>query len=213
MRKAIAALAILVILGAGADLATRKVAEGQIAEHVEARSGPDASAHARIRSFPFLARLLLAGDVEGVDLRVDRSLAGPLTVTSVEIDLHGVHVDRNRLLAGRKVDITAIDSGTMTMTLDGAALTDLARQELRIGGRRLEARVAGQAVTVTPSLEAGGQLALGASPLPVVRVRLPRSGLIPCDATSVRATGGRLVLTCPFHHVPPVLLRAADAAS
>jgi len=209
VRKILVAVAIIVIIGTGGDLVARKVAEDQLASRVEQRSGPDASAHARIRSFPFVARLLAAADVDGIDVRVDRSLAGALALTSVELDLRGVHVDRHRLLSARRVDITAIDGGTLKATLDGAALSGLAHQRLDIVGTRLEAHVGGEAVTVTPSLEAGGRLVLGAEGLPAVPVRLPRSGLVPCDATSVAVGNGRLVLSCTFRQVPPVLLSPA----
>ena len=51
---------------------------------------------------------------------------------------------------------------------------------------------------VTPSLEAGGRLVLGAEGLPAVPVRLPRSGLVPCDASDATnpdkdCCGGRCV--------------------
>ena len=54
---------VVVVGGLGLDVAAKKYAEGQLASRAESRASGQASASARISSFPFVGRVLLSGEV------------------------------------------------------------------------------------------------------------------------------------------------------
>jgi hypothetical protein len=203
-------VAVVLVGGLGLDVAAKKYAEGQLASKAESRAGGQASASARISSFPFVGRALVSGEVSEVDLRMSRVVAEGVTMASLDIDLHGMRIDRNKLLSSRKVEVTAISVGTVTAAFDAAGLSQLAHVPVDIVDGAVQVHVAGRVVSATPSIDAAGTLSLQLGALPAVRARLPRSGLAPCAASSSRVKGGRLEVSCTIHDVPPALLRAAQ---
>ena len=211
LRRLLLPLVLAVVVGGlGLDVAAKKWAEGQLASKAEDRAGGQATASARISSFPFVGKVLLSGEVSEVDLRMSRVVAEGVALASLDIDVHGVGIDRNKLLSSRKVEVTAISEGTVTVGLDAAGLSQLAHVPVEIAGGAVQVRVAGRMVSATPSIDAAGTLSLRLGALPAVRVRLPKSSLAPCAASSSRVTGGRIEVSCTIHDVPPALLRAAQ---
>ena len=201
---------VVIVGGLGLDVAAKKYAEGQLASKAEDRAGGQATAAAHISSFPFVAKVLLSGEVSEVDLRMSRVTAEGVALASLDIDLHGVRIDRDKLLSSRKVEVTGISEGTVTAGFDAAGLSQLAHVPVDIADGKVQVHAAGRVVSATPSIDAAGMLSLSLGALPAVRVRLPKSDLAPCAASSVRATGGRLEVSCTIHDVPPALLRAAQ---
>ena len=212
MRKLVVVLVVLAVLGAGADVVIRKAAEGQVADRTESAAGSRASASAHISSFPFVLRLVAAGSVPRIDVRADRPVAGSVALAWIDVDLHGVRLDKHRLLSDHKAEITKVSSGTLTVAIDGPALSQLAHTDVKVGGGQIEVTVAGHTVRATPVVDGKGGLGLQVESLPTVPIRLPSSSLIPCQATSVQVSGDVVELSCPFTEVPPALLRAATAA-
>ena len=110
-RLLIVLVVVLVVLGillVGADFAAKAYATNQLRDRAEAAVRAATSSSASITSFPFLGRLLIAGSVQEVRVQVGPAAAGRLTFASVAVDLHDVHVDRNRLIRQREVRLTGI---------------------------------------------------------------------------------------------------------
>ena len=213
MRKLVLVFVVLALVLAAADVAAKKAAEGQIAKKAASSSGPDATGSASISSFPFVGRLLAAGSVPDIDVRVNRAVAGGITLAWVEVDLRGVHLDKQRFLSDRKAEITRISSGTLTVALDSAAMSAIAKTSVQVANGQIEITIAGRTVQATPSVDGHGELRLQIDPLPSFPLRLPTSSMVPCSATRVQVEGGVVKLMCSFSQVPPALLRAAQRAA
>jgi hypothetical protein len=211
-RKLLVIALVLVALAAAADVLVKKAAEGQIADKARSQSGAQAAADAHNTSFPFIGRLLVSGHVPEIDVRVERPVAGSVTLASVAVDLADVHLDKHRLLSDHKAEITGIGSGKLVVDIDGPALTTLAHVDVQVGDGQIQVSVRGHTLQATPGVDGKGQLTLQLEGLPAVPIKLPKSDLVPCQATTVQVRGNVVELGCPFSEVPPALLRAAQAA-
>lgn len=184
MRKLLALL-ILTALALAADVVAKERAEAAITARV-ASSLPEGSAvSVQLRSFPFLARLAVTGEVAAVDVIAQDVPAGPLRFSRVATHLTDVRLDRSQLL-DRRIAINGIDEGSV------AAIVER---------RELEALLPGD-LTLPPQLTLSqGALLVGAA-----RVDIPLVPLVPCvsDAEIVRAS---VRFTCRFERLP-VALRA-----
>lgn len=208
MRRLVALSAVLV-LAAAADQGARVLAEAQLADRARRAAdgaGGGAQARASIASFPFLGRLAVSGSIARVRVRVERSLAGPLRLAAVEVDARGVKLDRSRLLAGR-VEMEGIDAGTVSVELDGPALSEALKVPVTVAGGRVATRVRGVGVSARPEVDADGSLVLRVAGVPGLTVPLDRVPLAPCAATSVAVAGDRVRLSCRMDRLPPVLRR------
>lgn len=141
---------------------------------------------ATIDSFPFLARLLVSGEVQEIRVHQEAVEANGIRFSTIDVELHGVRVDRGRLLRSRQVDVTGIDRGTVTAVIGLAEIARLAGQALT-GGIRLE----------------DGALVIGD-----VRLDLAGAPLLPC-ASGLRFQGASVVVTCRLDDPPAELLREA----
>lgn len=201
----------LVTLGLGAvllvvvDQGTRLVAESQLAARAgRAAGGPD-SAEASITSFPFLVRLLTAGSVPRVEVRVTGASAGPLRLAAVEVRADGVALDRGALLSG-DVRLEEIDHGLVAVELDGRSLAEAIHLPVTI--RDGQVRVGAGRLAVTAGVEVHrGSLVLRLVGLRALTVPVVRTPLVPCAATSVSVEGDRVRLSCEVDRLPAVLRR------
>jgi hypothetical protein len=173
------------VLGAGADVVARGVAEDELTSRVH-HAIPGASegtTTASIDSFPFLGRLVATGRVDGVTVHQEGVTARGIRFTAIDVDLEGVHIDRGALARHRRVELTGIDRGTVTATVGLGEL-------LRLAG----------------SAAAGGvRLDLGVLFIGDVRLDLAGAPLLPC-VTSLRFEGAAVALTCRLHDPPVELL-------
>lgn len=186
MVKLLAVVLVVVLLGAAADVAARRFAERQLTSRVRDAIGDAGPTDAEIHSVPFLGRLLVAGDVARVRVHQEDVAANGLTFSTVDVDLHGVRIDRSQLLRRRRVELTGIDSGTVTAVIGSTEVV----------------RIAGRALLGDVHLD-HGVLVVGG-----VRLDLAGAPLLPC-ATRVRVAGLSLVVTCTLREVPKELLRDA----
>src|SRR3954466_6116330 len=108
MRRLLIALAIVVVLLVIGDFVAKGIATAELQDRTQAAVRGATSSSASISSFPFVARLLMFGSVHEVEVGVGPVRAGRLTFSSVGVDLHDVHVDRDRLINDRKVQLTSI---------------------------------------------------------------------------------------------------------
>jgi len=204
VRRLLIALAILIVVLVIGDFVAKAYAETQLQDRAENAVRGATSASTSISSFPFVARLLLAGSVQEVHARVSPVAAGRVTFTSVSVDLHDVHVDRNRLINDRQVQLTGLGSGTVTAELTDAEISRLAGVPVTFRPGRVTVSAAGVDVSATVQVT-NGSMSFGGVRLPI-KFRIQRAPLFPCDATSAIVKQGAVDLSCTVHDVPPELV-------
>ncbi len=203
MRRLLLALAIVVVLLVVGDFVAKAYATSQVRARAR-RAVPSAtSVTASITSFPFTGRLLVAGQVQEFKVRVSPVTAGRVTFAFVSVDLHDVHVDRNRLINDRQVALTGLGTGTATVELTDTEISRLAGTRIMFSPGRVRVGTAGVDVAATVQMT-NGSLSFGGLRLPV-SFRVPRAPLAPCDATDGVIKQGAVDLTCTTHRVPPEL--------
>ena len=201
MRKLLIVLAIVVVVLVAGDFVAKAYASSQLRDRAQRAVRGATSASSSISSFPFTGRLLVAGQVQNVHVRVSPVAAGRVTFSSVSVDLHDVHVDRNRLINDQQVQLT---SGTVTAELSDVEVSRLAGTPITFRPGRVTVSAAG--VDVAASVQAtDGSLSFGGLRLPI-KFRVPRAPLFPCDATGAVVKQGAVDLSCTVHDVPPELV-------
>ena len=204
MRKLLIGLAIVVVVLVAGDFVAKAYASSQLRDRAQRAVRGATSASSSISSFPFTGRLLVAGQVQNVHVRVSPVAAGRVTFSSVSVDLHDVHVDRNRLINDQQVQLTSLGSGTVTAELSDVEVSRLAGTPITFRPGRVTVSAAG--VDVAASVQAtDGSLSFGGLRLPI-RFRVPRAPLFPCDATRAVVKQGAVDLSCTVHDVPPELV-------
>ena len=197
-------LAFIAGLLVAADVGARSVAESQIRDRVVVAAGPAGETAARISSFPFLLRLFTAGDVSRIRVSADDVTVEDLTLARVALDLHGVTLDRDRLLSEQKVVLTALDRGTATAEVTAAQLSERLGVAVTLESGRARVRVGGQTVTATASI-ADNRLRLTVAGFDVPTLRIPRLPLLPCVA-GAEILPGRIRMTCSVDRIPAELV-------
>ena len=197
-------LAVLAGLVVAADVGARSVAESQIRDRVVIAAGPAGETTARIDSFPFLPRLLTAGDVSRIRVSAADVTVEDLTLARVSLDLHGVTLDRGRLLSEQTVVLSALDRGTATAEVTADQLSERLGIAVTLESGRARVRVAGQTVTATASLS-DNRLRLTVSGFDFPTLPIPRLPLLPCVADA-EILPGRIRMTCSVDQIPAELV-------
>jgi hypothetical protein len=187
-----------------ADVAARAVAETQLRDRVAVEAGSAGPTTARIDSFPFLGRLLSAGDVSRIRVASADVTVEGLTLARVAVDLRGVRIDRDRLVSEQKVVLSDLESGTATAEVTAEQLSERLGVDVTLEAGRARVRVAGQSVTATASVS-DNVLRLVVSGVNVPALRIPRLPLLPCVADA-EILPGRIRLTCSVDEVPAELV-------
>jgi hypothetical protein len=131
-------------------------------------------------------------------------VAGRVTFASISVDLHDVHVDRNRLINDQQVQLTGLGSGTVTAELTDVEVSRLAGTRVTFAPGRVMVSAAGVDVAARVQVT-NGSMSFGGLRLPI-QLRIPRAPLFPCDATSADVKEGAVDLSCTVHDVPPELV-------
>jgi hypothetical protein len=187
-----------------ADIGARTVAESQISDRVVIAAGPAGKTSARIDSFPFLGRLLTSGEVSRLRVAAADVTVEELTMARLALDLHGVTLDRDRLLSEQKVVLSALNRGTATAEVTAEQISERLGVTVTLEPGRARVRVAGQTVTANASVT-DNTLRLSVSGLSVPALRIPRLPLLPCVADA-EILAGRVRLTCSVDQVPAELV-------
>jgi hypothetical protein len=204
VRRLLIALAILLVVLVVGDFVAKAYATSQLRDRAERAVRGATSSTTSISSFPFTGRLLLAGSVPKVDVRVGPVVAGRVTFASISVELRDVHVDRNRLINDQQVQLTGLSSGTVTAELTDIEVSHLAGTRVVLAPGRVTVSAAG--VDVAASVQVtNGSMSFGGLRLPI-QLRIPRAPLFPCDATSAVVKEGAVDLSCTVHDVPPELV-------
>lgn len=202
---------MVVLLLGGGDVAAKQYAQHQIEQRAQIQAGDGATAKAAIHSFPFVGRLLVTGSAGDLDLRVHHVVAQAVTFSTVRVQLYDVHVDKGKLLGQRKVELTSIRKGVVTVGIDQAELTKRVGFPVTVSGGKVSVDVRGQTVVAVPSV-VNGSLRLQLGPLPALTVPIPKTDLIACQVATVVLNGGEVRLSCETDNIPPALLKAASRA-
>lgn len=200
-------LLLVLVLLAVADVTARTVAQDELADRLHAAVPGATATGAEIRSFPFLPRLALAGDVPEVDARVHGVTVRGLTFDVIQVDLHGVQLDRDQLVRDRRVVLEGIERGRVRAEVTDTALSEVLGVPVTLEDGRATVTVAGRQVGATLAVR-DNRLVVGG-----VGVSLPGldlvAPLLPCVANA-DVEPGRVVLSCDFTEVPRELLVSAQ---
>lgn len=182
MKAVLALLVLVVVVVVGVEWAAPRLLADRVEQRANARLGEAATVEAHVGTFPFVPRLLADNRVRRVTMTLEEIAGRTVTFGSASAQLRGIVLDRQKLFAG-EVEVTAIDSGTVTVSLDQKARN-----------------TAGELLPDTVDL---AQLSQGQS----VPLALPPQ-VMPCTPRVQRADNGAH-LSCEFTRVPPALVRAA----
>lgn len=204
-------LGVLAALGVAVDVGAKSYAQSELESRARAEGA--ASASADIDSFPFVGKLLAAGAAGDITLSMRDVATENVTFSTVVLALSDVKLDKGKLFS-RKVEITDIDKGTITVGFDAAALGKRLGMPVEIDDGTVSVTVAGRVVAATPSVTAEGSIRLtataGAPGAPSLNVPIPQTRLVSCRVSRVKVDDGVLEASCDINEVPPALLRAAQ---
>lgn len=185
-------------------MGSRVVAESQLRDRVVEAARPGGGASAKIRSFPFLGRLLASGSVSRVQVSVADVTVQDVAFARLSVDLHDVVFDRQSFVADRTVELRSIGRGTGVAEVTAAELSRLVGVPVTLEAGRARVSVAGQLVTATATVR-DNTLRMAVAGVNVPPLRIPKLPLVPC-ATNVAILPGRLRLTCDLDQVPVELV-------
>jgi hypothetical protein len=203
VRKLLIAVAIIVVLLVVGDVVAKAYATDQLKNRAKRAVRGATAATASISSFPFTGRLLVAGQVPEVRVRVGPVVAGRVTFAFVAVDLHDVRVNRNRLINDRKVQLTGLGSGTVTAELTDVEISRLAGTHIRFSPGHVTVSAAGIDATASVQIT-DGSMSFAGLHIPL-KFRIPHAPLFPCDATSAVVKQGAVDVSCTVHQVPSEL--------
>lgn len=204
MRKLLVLAVVLGLLVAG-DLAVRTVAESQLRDRVVASASPAGGTSARIRSFPFVGRLLTSGRVSRIEVSTAEVTVEGVTFARVALDLRGVTFDRDALVSKQEVRLVSLDRGTASAEVTQAELSERLGVAVTLTAGRAQVRIGGQTVTAGASVNDDVlQLTVAGQSLP--RLRIPKPRMLPCVG-DVEIVPGRVRFTCTLDRLPDELVQ------
>lgn len=207
------ALAVVLTLGLGADVAARSFVEGKVDERAREEAPAGSRVDASVGSFPFLPSLLLTGTVSKASVHLENIAAGVLVFAQVDLELRGVRIDRSYLIQEGKARIHRIDKGVVSAEITAEAIEKILRVPVRMAQGTITLTVAGREIPVTPKVSATGQLTLEGNGLSrVFSLKIPKTDYVPCVG-QVTILAGRMRLSCEIDEVPPALIDAAQEAA
>ena len=206
-------LAVIAGLLVAGDVAARRYATGQLNDRISASTPGASGVHSRIRSFPFLGRLLVNGDIAEVGTHVDQLIvAAGITFTNLDVDLRRVDLDRHAALFDRQVQLKRVGRGTASVELTAPALSSALGRPVRVSGGTIIVSVLGSSgVRATVAVSASQRLEVRVSGLPVLSIQLPSAKLLPCTP-QVTVVAAGVELACTFTSIPPAFVRAIAGA-
>lgn len=206
MRRLVIALLALVGLLVVLDVAARLWVERRIEDRAEARLHAVGSVDASVASFPFLGRLVVAGEVSHVTLRLHDVAEAGIPIAQLELDVDGTVFDRGSLLSGDRVEVESIDEVEIRAIVTDRALSELTNADVSIDEDEVRVTAAGRTV-VARTRVVEGEVVFQVDPLPALRVPVPDADVLPCEPR-VELEARQLVLACTAEELPPRLVQA-----
>ena len=208
MRRLIIFLVILVGIEVVGDVSARAWAQSQITSRAKAELPRGVHVKSHIHAFPFLIPLFSSGRVTEVDGHFDNLDVGPFAVAALDIQLHGVRVNRDKLVRERKVWLEGIRDGTVSADITAEALSHALHVPVTVTTGQVKVTVGGVAVAANIRVQAN-TLEFGIPGVPAIKI--PRTRLLPC-AADVTTLADRVRVSCTIHNVPAGLLGAANTS-
>ncbi|HVL80440.1 MAG TPA: LmeA family phospholipid-binding protein [Actinomycetota bacterium] len=193
MRLLIRLFLLAAVLGVAAELVAPSLVESQMEARVRDRTRGAVGVTADVQSFPLLTRLALTGQVRHVEMTLDEVSRERLLFATVRYELDGVTLDRSALYR-RRARVSDIDRGRIVATLEAEDLAAGLGIPLDLAPGDVSARVVDRV------------LRLGEGAGAEISESLPQD-ILPCDPEA-SLDAGRVILSCSFTGVPPVLKRA-----
>src|SRR5262249_21776761 len=122
----------------------RAYVEKRTQDEVSSHTDLGSSVHIKIKSFPFIPRLLLMGHVQQITASTDRISEGPVPIDNVQLALHDVRLDRKQTVRKRRVILESTGGGSMSGQLTAPALSSALGIKLRLVSGAVEVEVAGR---------------------------------------------------------------------
>lgn len=200
--KRIAGIASIVaaLLAVAAELVAPRLVADRVEQGVRERSSEATAVRADAGAFPFLPTLLAQGQVRRLSVTLEQVAGQQVPIAEVTFGLEGIQLDRDALFAG-EVEVTDIDTGTVTLELELGPLGDALGDALSgLGGI---GELGPDAFTVR-------ERTLVIAPAGVAGAEVPLPGeLLPCAPDQVAVGDGVVRLSCAFTEVPGILVQSA----
>ena len=130
-------LAVICGLLFAGDVFARRYATGQLTNRIAAAVPEASGVRARIRSFPFLGRLLWNGSVTEVGAHIDQlAPVHGVSFTDLDVDLHDVRFDGHSFTTSHQVTLTRVGRGRVAVSLTQGALSAALGRAVRIARAR-----------------------------------------------------------------------------
>lgn len=200
-------VAVLLVGALAADLVLKNKAENRLTTEVAARSPETTGVQTRIRSFPFVGRLLLSGKVAQVDITAQHAGPGGVGLSDIRLRAEDVELDVGEATHGRAV-VRSIGRGSVRADLGQNEINTRLPKQFQVQLQKGTAVVTGPGGgegTVKVSPEGNIQVHMGSRSL--LDIAIPQSNLLPCTP-SATIVPGALRLTCDFTGVPKLLVDA-----
>lgn len=204
MRKLVVLAVLLTALWFG-DVLARSTAESAVESGIRSQVRGVGDVDAQIRSFPFTVRLLAAGEVSTLDLRLSEVVGRGIDVAWLRLRVDGLRLERRVLLGGR-ARITHVDEVTATANITEADVRAATGADVRLLDGRASLTVAG----VTREAEirvADGRIHLAVAGFPSFSLPVPGNELLPCEVNA-RVVVGALLAECTSDRLPPIVVEA-----
>jgi hypothetical protein len=201
---------VVVVLVAG-DFAARAYAEAQTQDFVNQHSTTDLHVDVSIKSFPFLGRLAVGGEVRQVEATASDVREGPIDIHALRLVLTDVRVDRGRMLEDQRLYLRSIGGGSAVAEITDDALSDALGIPVQVVDGKLEAEVLGHRVQAEMSMR-NGVLGVKVAGRTLPALTLPTTGLFPCHPDAAFA-GDRIRLSCSFSEVPARFLQLVNGVT
>lgn len=184
---------LMAVVGVVAELVAPGLVEAGIEETVRSNTREVAHVEARATGSPFLPGLLLAGEIERIEITLRELVGQQLDIGTVSLRADGIRLDRGAMYRG-DVEVDDIDRGRVVVELEEQELSQLLGAPVALDGGLVD--------LVDGALEVA---AAGVGPR---RVPVPDE-LLPCTP-DLDVAPPYVRLSCTFAGVPGVLRPATE---
>lgn len=168
----------------------------------------------RIRSFPFLGRLLVEGEVSRVEVVASNVREEPLTFQEIRLDINHVRIDRNEMLSKQRLYLRGTGTGAASAEITGSQLEAALGIPVQVVDGAVETTIAGRRVRADVTVK-GGVLRLApqgaALPVSLPSFTIPAKGMLPCPPNATFAAD-RIHLACRFTTIPTQVMNLVNGA-
>lgn len=201
-------LAVVVVGGLGADIVLKNRAESRLAAEIVTRAPGTTGVQARIRSFPFVGRLLVSGRVAQIDVTAQHASPGGVSLFDIRLRVEDVVMDAGEATRGRAV-VRSIGRGSLQADLGQDEINARLPKQFQVRLQQGAAVISGPGGAEGTLTAKDGRVQLRVGGRSVLDLAVPTSALLPCTPVGTFVAGA-VRLTCNFTEVPEVLVDLAN---